>query len=181
VVNVRDPEFRSTHSGGARLNVLLTEDWPRPVEHWTQQLCRLLEPQGIRSYVARSGDEALQLSSRLDFDAAILDLGLPLGGSDRTSGRSGHRGRATAGSDLWLLELFRRLPNRPPVVLLRGPAYTQGQVDRLLRDALRMGVFSVLNKPINLEQVLIVFQRLIDRRYRGAWPRSPTPGGPTTS
>ena len=71
---------------------------------------------------------------------------------------------------LWLLELLRRMPNQPPVVLLRKPAYSRSQAERILRDALRLGVFSVMNKPVELEQLLAVFQRLVDRRYSGAWP-----------
>jgi hypothetical protein len=76
------------------------------------------------------------------------------------------------------LVLFRRLPNRPPVVVVSIPTYTPRQLEQLLREALRLGVFSVVNKPVDLEQMLTVFQRLVDRQYRGCWPlRLRTPGG----
>ena len=49
----------------SRLNVLITEDRPHPPEHWTSQLPRLLEPQGIVAYLARSGREAIDLAERV--------------------------------------------------------------------------------------------------------------------
>jgi DNA-binding NtrC family response regulator len=56
------------------------------------------------------------------------------------------------------------------VVILRPPAFSQRQAEHMLNEALRLGAFSVLEKPVDLEQLLAVFRRLIDRRYRGAWP-----------
>ena len=71
---------------------------------------------------------------------------------------------------MWLLELLRLLPKRPPVVILRKPAFSQRQADRVLNEALRLGAFSVMNKPIDIEQLLVVFRRLMDSRYFGTWP-----------
>lgn len=160
------------HPSGARLNVLLTEDRPHAPEHWTGQLPRLLAPQGVAAYVARSGREAIDLAGRVQLHAAVIDLSTPLGDDehDTATGPGGADTRSPAG--IWLLELFRRLPNQPPVVVVRGPAVSARQFDRLMREALRLDAFSVVNKPVDLEQMLTVFQRLIDRRYRGAWPLS---------
>jgi CheY-like chemotaxis protein len=169
---------------GTRFNILLTEDRPHTGEqHWTDQLPRLLQPQGVEAFVASTGRDAIRLAERFAIHAAVIDMGTPLGEaldamSSPPSGGSGAvpspptpSGAAQAGpAGLWLLELFRRMPNRPPVVLLRKPAYSRGQAERILRDALRLGAFSVMNKPVELEQLLAVFQRLVDRRYSGAWP-----------
>ncbi len=147
----------------ARLNVLLTEDRPHAPEHWTVQLSRLLQPQGVAAYMARSGREAIDLAEQVTIHAAVIDLSTPLDGN----------GFAPASSTgIWLLELMRRLPYRPPVVVVRGPAISQNDFDRMMREALRLGAFSVMNKPIDVEQVLAVFRRLLDRRYRGMWPSS---------
>ena len=82
---------------------------------------------------------------------------------------------------IWLTELFKRFPDRPSVVIINSPTYTDKQLERLLHEALRLGAFSVMNKPVQLEQLLVVFQRLLDRRYQGVWPapcgRSPGPDG----
>ena len=61
----------------ARLNVLLTEDAPSDPEHWTGQLSRLLQPQGVAAYVARSGVEAIDLVERVDIHAAVIDMYQP--------------------------------------------------------------------------------------------------------
>ena len=163
--------------------MLITEDRPYPVEHWTAQLPRLLEPQGVTAYVARSGREAIDVAHRVQIHAAVIDWGTPIGqaapcqtGStgdptpDRLFGIAG--GGLGAAAGMWLLELFKRLPNHPAIVVVLGPAVSQRQFDRLMRDALRLGVFSVVNKPVDLEQMLTVFRRVIDRRYRGTWPMS---------
>ena len=71
---------------------------------------------------------------------------------------------------VWLLELFRRMRNSPPTVVLRSPTYNRADAERLLQEALRLGAFSVLDKPVELEQLLAVFRRLVDRQYRGLWP-----------
>ncbi len=158
----------------SRLNVLITEDRPHPPEHWTSQLPRLLEPQGIVAYLARSGREAIDLTERVHIHAAVIDMGTPLGTT--ASPKPGYDAPIpaaptnAAAAGIWLLELFRRLPYRPPVVVVRGPAYSRRHLDRIMREALRLGAFSVVNKPVDIEQMLVVFRAVIDRRYRGHWP-----------
>jgi CheY-like chemotaxis protein len=173
---------------GARLNVLVTQDRPQAPEHWTSQLPRLLEPQGVAAYVVESGRDAVELAESLELHAAVIDMATPLGDAEDPRSWSARRHSSSAGSaGLWLLELFRRLPNRPPVVVVHGSDVSDAQVTRLLNDALRLGAFSVLNKPVDLEQLLVVFQRLLQRRYQGAWPnrssqapKSEHPGEPSS-
>jgi CheY-like chemotaxis protein len=164
---------------GARFNVLLTEDRLHAPGHWTEQLPRLLEPQGVASYLAHTGREAFAMAERLEFHAAVIDLGTPLGDDEESAPH--HAASAPTGglgdAGWWLLELFRRLPNRPPIVVVHSARYTDRQVSRLLTEALRRGAFSVLNTPVHLEELLRVFQRLVDRQYQGAWPPLPDSGG----
>lgn len=162
----------------ARLNVLLTLDRPHAAEHWTTQLPRLLEPQGVAAYAVTSVAEAVELAHELPIHAAIVDLGTPLGearGASRgyTGGLSGGMpgGQTSADpSGLWVLELFRRLPRRPPVVVVHSPARSQRESSWILSQSLRLGAFSVVNKPVQIDQLLLIFQRLVDRQYRGNWP-----------
>ena len=169
------------HPGGGhvRFNVLITRDRPYAGEHWTNQLPRLLEPQGVAAYVAGTGREAIGLAEQVNLHAAVIDMATPLGPHADESAPSPIASQPPAG--MWILQLFHRLPKRPPVVVVHNHVYSQRQIARLLHDALRLGVFSVLSKPVELEQLLSVFQRLMDRQYAGAWPKNHGPRRPDQS
>lgn len=149
-----------------RFNVLLTEDdRPRGEESWVRQFPRLLQPQGVEAYVARSGEEALAFAQRVEIHAAVIDLGTP-----RTAADAVDAAAFPGAGGLWILELFRRLPQRPPTVVVTSRRHSARDVDRFLREALRLGAFSVVSQPVDLERLLAVFRTLVDRQYRGAWP-----------
>ena len=165
MVNVRPesqpPQVPPAGDADVRFTVLLTEDREHAIEHWTHQLPRLLEPQGVQAFVARTGREALELAKQLTIHAAVIDL--------LTPADEGSTSPSTPGG-LWLLEVLRRRPDRPPVVLVSNPNYSQRLTQRYLNEALRLGAFSVLNRPVELEALLQSIRRVIDRRYKGAWP-----------
>ena len=144
----------------SRLNVLLTRDRPHAPEHWTTQLPQLLEPQGVTAYVASTVEEAYGVATAHTIHAAVIDLACPRGCA---------KSRAATDHAIGAIELFRRLPHSPPLVVLHAST-SQRQVDRIMRESLRLGVFCVLKKPVDLHQLLEVFRRLVDRQYRGAWP-----------
>jgi CheY-like chemotaxis protein len=155
--------MRSTRSQfGGRLNLLLTEQPQQAPEHWARQLPRLLQSQGIQPYRVSTGREAFDLAERVPIHAALIDLATPLGESaDRSDPMLG---------GLSLLELLRRMPDRPPAVVINNRAYSEQQLQRLLNEALRRGAFSVIDRPRDLEALLAAIQRVIDRRYHGHWP-----------
>lgn len=130
----------------SRFTVLL----PDEVGGWHQTLARLLEPQGVQAKLARSGREALGLIETTDFHAVVLDTKMPqLGG-------------------LQVVKLMNdRLVNRaiPPVILLAHELSSH-----LLREALSMGVFSVLAKPVNCDILLDALARLLRRYHENRWP-----------
>ncbi len=179
-------QFNGRTQPGGRLNVLLTENRPHAPEHWTGQLPRLLRPQGIVAYLARSAQEAIEVADQQAIHAAVIDLATPreAARANRTSadarrnpmsdsGVAATPRRRTPGrisGAVWLTDLFKRLPDQAPVVIVNSPTHTDRQADRLLHEALKLGAFSVMNKPVALEQLLAVLQRLLERRYEGTWP-----------
>lgn len=152
--------------GPARFNLLLTQDRSHAGEHWTIQLPRLLRPHQVRAYIARSADEALAVAEQVQVHAALIDLGTPPG-NRRSAPRANRPGQVEG---LWLIELFRRLPHCPPMVVIQNSAHERRMLDRAMHDALRLGAFSVLRKPVEMEQILSVLSRLIERNYKGHWP-----------
>ncbi len=168
----------------SRFNVLLTEDRQHSAGHWTRQLPRLLEPQGVKAYVARSGREAVDMVNDLEIHAALIDLATPQTDPRDTSpaseastlgtpGSSGISGGISGGGEaqgLWVLEVLKRQPNRPPVVVVNSLAIAPNQAQRFLNQALSLGAFTVVNRPSDIEDMLTVIRRLIDRQYEGTWP-----------
>ncbi|MEM9418468.1 MAG: response regulator [Planctomycetota bacterium] len=158
-----DPDAGFKPQPGGRFNVLLTEDRARPVEHWTRQFPRLMKPLGVEAHLATSAKQALELTERIRFHAAFVDLATP---KDTTPSAAP---AAQSDGGLWLLEVLQRKPDHPPVVVINSRA-TQQQAARLLNDALRLGAFSVVNRPDNLAPLLNVIQRLLNRHHQGQWP-----------
>jgi len=163
MVNVR---FQSAArpEPSARFNVLLTRDREQNIEHWTRQLPRLMRPMGVEAYVASTGAEAIELAEEHPIHAALIDLHTPR--NDPKDDQAD-----TSGGGIWLLEVLARRPQRPPIVVVNTRTYTPASAQRFLNLALRLGAFSVIDQPRELNQLLQAIQRVIDRNYRGQWPK----------
>ncbi len=129
-----------------------------------ERLPRLLEPMGIQSLRAQSGAEATRVIRATQIHIAVVDLGLPLDGSG--VGASGEEGGAR------LLELLLRLTEPPPVVVVKRPCSRRDEA-REINEALRLGAFAVMDRPrgaADLNVMLEVLRRCLDRHYKGRWP-----------
>ena len=140
-----------------RLTVLLADDEdagapsdPRAAGHrWHQTVRGLLEPQGVQTIVARSGREALRVLESRPVHVAVLDANMPqLGG-------------------LQVVKLLRemRKADAPPAILLANQL-----TNHLLQEALAMHVFTVLNKPVDFNQLLDALARVLRRYHESRWP-----------
>lgn len=149
--------------------MLLTEgDQP-----WSQQLPRLLAPQGVRTIQVHSVDEAMDAMEREPIHAAVVDLGLPLvgrEGEDKPRRLDEARSGLVDTGGLKLLRIIRKLTPAPPAVVVRGRLFDGRTDDRLLAEALKLDAFSVLDQPVHLEQLLETLRRLLQRHYGGLWP-----------
>jgi len=163
---VRDLQIHPDSSpADARLNLLLSYGgWRQtPV---VEQLARLLEPHGISSFKADSGEEAAEIIKDREIHIAVVDLAIPLHRTDPVAAAPAPS--APGGSRI--LQLLRRLDPAPPTVIVRPPQPAARESGRGLADALRDGAFAVLDRPVNLEVMLEVMRRVLIRHYHGHWP-----------
>jgi DNA-binding NtrC family response regulator len=126
-----------------RLTLLLANDQ----EQWQETARHLLQSQGVRTLTAHSGREALDLIESVPVHIAVLDAQMPqLGG-------------------MQVVRLMRDIEQAPPAILL-----ARQLTNHLLQEALGMQVFSVLQKPVELDLLLDAIARVLRRRYESRWP-----------
>jgi hypothetical protein len=98
----------------------------------------------------------------------VVDLGLPLQEPEPT--REPVPDLEEGGPRL--LELLARLEAPPPVVAVKRARSTRDDC-RDLAAALRLGAFAVVDRPregSDLEVLLGVLRRILERHYQGRWP-----------
>ncbi len=149
-----------TDQDDSRLNLLLSCGGWREGSA-VDQLPRLLEPLGIQSLRAASGEEAASVIRTVQVHIAVVDFAIPLRSTATMAEAGGAR----------ILQLLRRLDQPPPTVVVRPPQPARASA-RGLSDALREGAFAVLDQPINLETMLEVMRRILRRYYADVWPGS---------
>ncbi len=142
----------------SRLNLLISYGGWRDhsaVDH----VARLLEPMGISSIQANSGEHAQDIIMNFPIHIAVVDWDIPLrdGGQDEPGGAR-------------ILQLLRRLEQPPPTVLIRPALSHTRDSARELASALREGAFAVLNRPLQMELLLDTMRRVLQRHYADHWP-----------
>jgi PAS domain S-box-containing protein len=107
----------------------------------TEMLGKLLQLEGAFVESARSGEEALEIARRKNFDLIVSDISMPE--------MDGYQ----------LLHKLRELPSMAnvPAVALTGYGRT-ADVERALEE----GFAEHLTKPLDLDQLLLIVQRLTD-------------------
>lgn len=107
-----------------------------------ETLREIFEPVGFRTYLAGSGEEAIDLVRAHDVHLALMDMHLP-----RLTG-------------LETVHIVRQLKGLLPTILLSADSD-----ELLLRKALSADVFCVLSKPVSRNHVLYVVNRAIEKFY----------------
>ncbi len=156
-----------TDPAGSRFTVMLG-DVRDTAEPWHRTACGLLEAQGVRTVVADTGRDALERLERAALGegprihVAVLEQAM---------------------HDMSGLQVLRRLRERiakakadasandevPPAILLANGG-DRGLSSGLMSDALTVRVFSVLPRPVDIDQLLDTLARALARRYAGKWP-----------
>lgn len=157
--------FGAGHGPGGRMHLLLSHaGWED--EAWVDRLPLLLTPMGVVSHRASSGQEASHVIRSLQIHLAIVDLALPLAPGNA------EQAPELAEGGTRLLELLARLPSPPPVVAVARHRTSRGDA-RDMSEALRFGAFAVVSRPqrgADVEMVLDVIKRCLERHYQGRWP-----------
>jgi CheY-like chemotaxis protein len=112
----------------------------------------IFEPEGYRTFLASSGEEAVDIVRDQPVHVALLDMHMP-----RMTG-------------LETLELVRQVNRLLPCILVTGDSN-----ELLIRQAFRAHVYSVIPKPVSKNVVLYTVVRALVRAYgslfQGGEPR----------
>jgi CheY-like chemotaxis protein len=119
-------------------SILITDDDPGSRE----SLREIVEPEGYRTYLASSGEEAIEIVRQEPVHLALLDMHMP-----RLTG-------------LETIELVHQLNAVLPCILITADA-NQG----LMRQAFQARAYSVIPKPISKNVVLYMVVRALVRVY----------------
>jgi len=152
-----------------RLNLLLSwGGWQN--ESWADRLPALLEPMGVHSLRVRTAREAERAIRNNPVHIAVVDLGLPLDAAHSTpAGAATHQGEEAGPR---VLELLRRLDSPPPTVVVQQSRSSR-DASRHMSAALRCDAFAVVDRAAaDVELMLKVLQRCLQRFYQGRWPGS---------
>jgi DNA-binding NtrC family response regulator len=119
-------------------SVLITDD-----DSGSREALRdIMEPEGYRTLLASSGEEALEIVREEPVHVALFDMNMP-----KLSG-------------LETLELVRQINVMLPVILV-----TADRTEALMRQALRAQAYSVIAKPVSKHIVLYTVVRALTRAY----------------
>jgi DNA-binding NtrC family response regulator len=119
-------------------SVLITDD----DQGCRQALRDIMEPEGFRTLLASSGEEALEIVREEPVHVALFDVNMP-----RLSG-------------LETLELVRQINSILPCILM-----TADRTEALMKQALRAHAYSVIAKPVSKHIVLYTVVRALVRAY----------------
>ncbi len=123
---------------GRPYSILVTDDDPESRETFRE----IFEPVGFRTFLAESGEEAIDIVNRHDVHLALMDMHLP-----KLSG-------------LETMAIVRQIKGMFPMILISAD-----QDERLMRRALSAQAYSVLSKPVSRSLVIYVVQRALQKFY----------------
>ena len=109
-----------------------------------ESLREIVEPEGFRTLLASSGEEAIDIVREGPVHLALLDMHMP-----RLTG-------------LETLQLVRQINTMLPVILVTADAS-----ERLMRQAFGAHAYSVIPKPVSKNVVLYTVVRALLRAYGG--------------
>jgi two-component system chemotaxis response regulator CheY len=110
-----------------------------------ESLRAIVEPEGYRTLMAASGEEALDIVREQRVHLALVDMQMP------------------TLTGLETLQLVREIDAMLPCILVTADA-----TEMIMREAFRMHAYSVIPKPVSRNVVLYTVVRTLVRVYGGA-------------
>ena len=123
---------------GKDFSILIADD----ERHSREALRDIVEPEGFRTYLASSGEEALDIVREDMVHLILLDMHMP------------------TLTGLETLQLVRQIKATMPAILVTGDAS-----ESLMRQAVQAHVYSVIPKPVSKNVVLYTVLRALTRSY----------------
>jgi CheY-like chemotaxis protein len=123
-------------TSGHSYSILITDDDRSSRE----TLREIVAPQGFRTLMAESGEEAIELIRQNEVHLALMDMHMP-----RLSG-------------LETMAIVRQIKGLIPAILI-----TADRDDELMRRALSQQAFCVLAKPVSKNVVIYVVNKAIEK------------------
>ena len=108
---------------------------------FTEVLCKRMARRGVAATPTSSGEDAVQLLRRAEFDVAIVDLKLQ--GMDGVE----------------ILKVFKLMAPGMPVIMLTGHGSEEAR-----EACMKLGAEGYLSKPIDFELLLVKALHLVGRR-----------------
>jgi two-component system chemotaxis response regulator CheY len=134
--------------GQDRYSILITDD----DRDCREALREIMEPEGYRTLLAASGEEALEIVREEPIHLALLDMQMP------------------TLTGLETLQLVHEINGVLPCILV-----TADPNEVVMREAFRARAYSVIPKPVSKNVVLYTVVRALVRVYGG--PQSSRPNG----
>jgi DNA-binding NarL/FixJ family response regulator len=124
---------------------------------------------GVVSHRAASGKEASDVIRTTRIHVAVVDLALPLDLLHTTARATELDAPEFTEGGTRLLEILARMAEPPPVVAVKRQRTTRDDI-RDLSHALRLGYRGRPHEARDLEVILSVIRRILERHYEGRWP-----------
>lgn len=136
-------DFSANPASGSEVNVLASQaDWA-----WPAAVREIFRPRGVNLLVAENAGEFVSIIKNKRIHTTIVDV---------DSG---------VWSALTTIRIIRMDFPLVPCILLSSPAQGDGEQEALLGNALRLNVFSVIDKPVDMGLLREQLNRLFIRRY----------------
>jgi len=123
--------------------------------HTAGLLGTTLKQQGYRVTVTRSPHDALELVEQIRFDLIFLDVNLP----------------AMNGLELYLA--IKRITPSAVAIMITG---MEEEFERLAREAVRRNAYTIVRKPLDIDEILGLLERLTAKRVSGDVRKPPSQG-----